>query len=137
MSADPRRKPRACIKCLPVAVYDGSLQVALADPLNPTPADEIGFVIARRSSSVVADPAEIAKADRAVLRQDSTIDSVADILKELGADKEIAREAAEAADDGAAADLRRWPTKRRSSGSSTWCLAGGAGPRERHSFRAV
>src|SRR5580658_9056397 len=32
-------------KCLPVAVYDSTVQVAMADPLNPALVDELAFVI--------------------------------------------------------------------------------------------
>src|SRR6185312_5896347 len=30
-------------KCMPVAVFDNSIQVALGDPLNPTLADELAY----------------------------------------------------------------------------------------------
>jgi type IV pilus assembly protein PilB len=90
-------------KCLPVAVYDSTVQVALADPLNPAMLDELAFVIRKEIVPVVADPAEI---ERAVTRYYGDSQSnVADILKELGQDNDIAREAAEAAATGATADL--------------------------------
>jgi type IV pilus assembly protein PilB len=90
-------------KCLPVAVYDSTVQLALADPLNPTLLDELAYVIRKEIVPVVADPGEI---ERAVSRYyGDSQSSVADILKELGQDNEIAREAAEAAATGAAADL--------------------------------
>src|SRR5439155_25346373 len=31
--------------CLPVALTDSTLQVTLADPLNPAPLDELGFIV--------------------------------------------------------------------------------------------
>ena len=40
----------------------GTLQVALADPLDPAHADEIGFASKRDVQVLVADPAEIEKA---------------------------------------------------------------------------
>ena len=48
--------------CLPVALNNGTVQVALADPLDPQHADEIHFAIKRDVQIVVADPAEINKA---------------------------------------------------------------------------
>jgi type IV pilus assembly protein PilB len=90
-------------KCLPVAVYGSTVQLALADPLNPALVDELAFVIRKEIVPVVADPGEI---ERAVSRYyGDSQSSVADILKELGQDNDIAREAAEAAATGATADL--------------------------------
>ncbi|HUD46664.1 MAG TPA: ATPase, T2SS/T4P/T4SS family [Candidatus Baltobacteraceae bacterium] len=90
-------------KCMPVAVFDSSVQVALADPLNPALLDELAYVIRKEIVPVVADPAEI---ERTVARfYGDSQSSVADILKELGQDGDIAREAAEAAASGAAGDL--------------------------------
>jgi type IV pilus assembly protein PilB len=90
-------------KCLPVAVYDSTVQVALCDPLNPTLVDELGYLIHKEIVQVVADPGEI---ERAVSKYyGDSQSSVADILKELGQDGDIAREAAEAAATGATADL--------------------------------
>jgi type IV pilus assembly protein PilB len=90
-------------KCLPVAVHGSTVQLALADPLNPALVDELAFVIRKEIVPVVADPGEI---ERAVSRYyGDSQSSVADILKELGQDNEIAREAAEAAATGATADL--------------------------------
>jgi hypothetical protein len=48
-------------KCFPVALHDGVVQLALADPLNPTLLDELGYVIRKEIAPVVADPAEIDK----------------------------------------------------------------------------
>src|SRR5882724_520097 len=81
--------------CLPVAMSNGTVQIALADPLDPAHADEIHFAIKRDVQIVVADPAEITKAIERVYGQDDSAGSFADILKELDADKEIAREAVE------------------------------------------
>jgi type IV pilus assembly protein PilB len=90
-------------KCLPVAVYDSTVRLALADPLNPALVDELAYVIRKEIVPVVADPGEI---ERAVSRYyGDSQSSVADILKELGQDNEIAKEAAEAAATGATADL--------------------------------
>jgi type IV pilus assembly protein PilB len=90
-------------KCMPVAVFGSSVQVALADPLNPAQVDELAYVIGKEIVPVVADPGEI---ERAITRfYGDSQSSVAEILKELGQDGDIAREAAEAAASGAAGDL--------------------------------
>ena len=84
--------------CMPVALKNGTLQVALADPLDPAHADEIGFASKRDVQVVVADPAEIEKAvDRHYGQEEA--EDFSEILKELGSDKEIAREVSEATDD--------------------------------------
>ena len=85
--------------CVPVALKGSTVQVALADPLDPAQADEIQFASKHDVQVVVADPAEIEKTlDRLYGAEES--ESFAEILKELGADTEIAREASEAdADD--------------------------------------
>src|ERR1039458_5312313 len=84
--------------CMPVALNNGVLQVALADPLDPAHADEVGFASKRDVQVVVADPAEIEKAVERHYGQEETED-FSKILKELGSDQEIEREAREAADD--------------------------------------
>ncbi len=86
--------------CLPVAMNNGTVQVALVDPLDPARADEIHFAIKRDVQIVVADPAEILKQiDRLYGQVDDGGTNFSEILKELGADKDIAREAAEAVED--------------------------------------
>jgi len=85
--------------CLPVAVNNGTVQVALADPLDATRADEIHFAIKRDVQIVVADPAEIKKTIERLYGQDDASGNFAEILKELGADADIAREVDEAADN--------------------------------------
>jgi type IV pilus assembly protein PilB len=82
--------------CMPVALKNGTLQVALADPLDPAHADEIGFASKRDVQVVVANPAEIDKAVEQHYGQEEA-GNFSDILKELGSDSEIAREASEAA----------------------------------------
>ena len=81
--------------CVPVALNNGTLQVALADPLDPAHADEIGFASKRDVQVVVADPAEIEKAVDRYYGQEETED-FSKILKELGSDEDIAREVSEA-----------------------------------------
>src|SRR5208282_683537 len=90
-------------KCLPVGVTATSVQIALADPLDPTTVDQLAYVIRKEIIPVVADPVAIEKAVSKYYGDSQS--SVADIIKELGQDNEIAREAAEAAASGAANDL--------------------------------
>ena len=49
-------------QCLPVALTNSTLQVALTEPLNPGRLDELGFVIKKDIQLVVADPAQVQKA---------------------------------------------------------------------------
>jgi type IV pilus assembly protein PilB len=93
-------------QCLPVAVYGTTVQVALGDPLNPSTMDELGFIIQKDLQLVVADPSQIEKIINKYYGEDS--ESVSDILKELGEDTDIAKEANAAAsgeDAGEIADL--------------------------------
>jgi hypothetical protein len=46
-------------QCLPVAIRNGILQIAVADPLNAQRMDELGFVVKGDIQIVVADPAQI------------------------------------------------------------------------------
>ena len=85
-------------RCMPVALKNGTLQVALADPLDPAHADEVGFASKRDVQVVVADPTEIEKAVERLYGQEEAGD-FSQILKELGSDADIAREVSEAADD--------------------------------------
>ena len=89
--------------CLPVAQVNGTLQVALAEPLDPNTASEIQFAAKRDVQIVVADPAEILKAVERFYGQEEN-ESFSEILKELDANKKIAREVIEAGDDAKAAE---------------------------------
>jgi len=82
-------------QCVPIAVYDSVLQVALSDPLNPAVIDELGFSVGKEIQVLVADPAAIEKLINKYYGDDN--ESVGDILAELGADSTLAREASEAA----------------------------------------
>ncbi|HEV2437382.1 MAG TPA: ATPase, T2SS/T4P/T4SS family [Verrucomicrobiae bacterium] len=90
-------------QCLPIATHDGTVQIALADPLDPGRPDEIHFAVKKDVQVVVADPADIERAIDQHYGQEETGD-VSAILKELGEDAEIAREASEAADDAKLAE---------------------------------
>jgi type IV pilus assembly protein PilB len=85
-------------RCMPVAMKNGTLQVALAEPLDPAHADEVGFASKRDVQVVVADPAEIEKAVEQHYGQEDAED-FSKILKELGSDADIAREVSQATDD--------------------------------------
>jgi type IV pilus assembly protein PilB len=89
--------------CVPIALKGSTVQVALADPLDPAQADEIQFASKRDVQVVVADPAEIEKALDRLYGQDES-ESFSEILKELGTDTDIARQASEA---GASDDEKR------------------------------
>ena len=84
-------------QCVPVSMNGSSLQVALMDPLNPGRMDELGFVVKKDLQLVVADPAAISKALERYYQQDG--ENVNEILQALGEDKDIAREASDAASD--------------------------------------
>ena len=92
-------------QCLPVGLKDGTLQVALVDPFNVGRIDELNFVVKKDIQLVVADPAQVEKAIErfypAAGGGDGASESVSELLKELGADKEIAEgvSAAVATDD--------------------------------------
>ena len=81
--------------CVPVAENNGTVQVALADPLDLARADEIHFAIKREVQVVVADPAEVEKIINQYYGQEESED-FSKILKELGADQNIARGVSEA-----------------------------------------
>jgi len=90
-------------RCVPVSLFDNTLQVALADPLNPSYLDELSFITHKDIVPVIADPKEIEKAINKYYGDNQT--NVSDILKELGKDDDIAKEVAEAKTSGAADDL--------------------------------
>jgi type IV pilus assembly protein PilB len=90
-------------ECVPVGLSGNTLQIALADSLNPARVDELNFVLKREVQIVVADPAAIQKAiEKFYPSGGDTLEgseSFTELLKELGADKEIAREVSKAEDD--------------------------------------
>lgn len=87
-------------QCLPVGMSNGTLQVALVDPLNPARADELGFVVKKQIELVVADPTAIEKAiEKFYPEGGDTLagsESFSELLKELGADKDIDSKSKEA-----------------------------------------
>jgi len=85
-------------QCVPIEDYGSSVRIAIANPLSPTAIDEIGFVVKKEINIVVADPKAIERVINKHYGEDS--ESVGDILRDLGADTDLAREA-EAAIEGA------------------------------------
>jgi type IV pilus assembly protein PilB len=90
--------------CMPIEVSNGTLRVAFSEPLDPGRIDEVGYVVGKEIQVVVADPSEIEKSIDRYYGQESA--DVSALLKELGADEDIARESATAeGDDRAIAGL--------------------------------
>jgi type IV pilus assembly protein PilB len=81
-------------QCLPVAVYGNTVRVALADPLNASVVDELGFSIGKEVQLVVADPAQVGKLIEKHYPQE--VGGLGDVLKELGYDEDLAKEVAQA-----------------------------------------
>ncbi|MFN0068224.1 MAG: GspE/PulE family protein [Limisphaerales bacterium] len=101
----PAQTARA-LQVLPVALEAGLLRVAMVDPLNPAALDELGFTVPHQIMAVVADPTAVSKAIEKHYGGGGELGgSFADVLKELGADGELEREAAAAAASGGAHDL--------------------------------
>ena len=82
-------------QCMPVEMNGSVVRIAFADPLNPSRADELGFVIRKDVQPVIADPVEITKAIERFYGGDD--ESMSDMLKDLGEDKDIAAEVSAAA----------------------------------------
>jgi len=80
-------------QCLPVAVFDTQVRLALVDPMNPQVIDELGYSIGKEIQIVVADPAQVEKLIQKFYPQDT--DTVSEILKQLGGDEELAKEVSE------------------------------------------
>ena len=87
-------------RCFPYKLTEGVLQVAFEDPLNPARVDELGFIVKMEIQPVVADPADIRKLIEKHYGADDS-ENVSDILKALGEDKNIAKEAQELSDNPA------------------------------------
>ena len=76
-------------RCVPVGIVGDVVQVAVAEPLYPARADEIQYSAKRDIQIVVADPADIDKTIDRIYGQ-SESENFAEILRELGAGKDIA-----------------------------------------------
>jgi type IV pilus assembly protein PilB len=79
-------------QCLPVALFGDTVQIALVDPLNPSVLDELGFTVKFQIQLVIADPAEVQKLIEKFYPSQGGGGGYADLLKELGADQDIAHE---------------------------------------------
>ncbi|HSA00928.1 MAG TPA: ATPase, T2SS/T4P/T4SS family, partial [Candidatus Paceibacterota bacterium] len=80
-------------KCVPVAVYGAMVQVAFADPLNPSAIDELGFAIGKEVQPLVSDPGQIDKAIEKYYPESG--ESLGDVLKNLGLDTDLGKEVAQ------------------------------------------
>jgi len=79
---------------VPMALYGDTLQIALADPLNPQTLDELGFVLKYTLQVVVANPAEVTACIEKFYPAQADL-GYATLLKELGGDGEVSNK-----DDG-------------------------------------
>jgi type IV pilus assembly protein PilB len=93
-------------QCVPVGLEGSTLKVALADPLNVGRIDELGYIVKKDIQLVVVDPAKIQKALEKFYPQDT--ENVSDVLKELGEDEDIAKEAVEVAEMDDAAMMEKF-----------------------------
>lgn len=82
-------------QCVPVEDYGSSMRIAMANPTNPSVIDEISYIVRKEVQPVVADGKTIEKIINKHYGEES--EGVDQILKELGADTDIAKEANEAA----------------------------------------
>jgi len=82
-------------QCIPVAQSGATLQIALAEPLDPGRIDELGYILKGKDLQiVVVDPAIIQKVlEKFYTEAGGDDESMSEILKELGDDQEIAKEA--------------------------------------------
>jgi type IV pilus assembly protein PilB len=82
-------------QCVPVEDFGSALRIAMANAMNPSAVDEISYIVRKEVQLVVADPKAIEKAISRHYGDES--EGVDDILKELGVDSDIAKEASQAA----------------------------------------
>jgi type IV pilus assembly protein PilB len=87
----PAAQARA-LECLPIEDEGGTVKVALTDPLNPARMDEVGFVMKRDVMVVIADPEDIKKGIDKHYGSEDGGGNFSELLKEIGADEEIAME---------------------------------------------
>ncbi len=80
---------------VPVAEYGSTLQIALAQPLNPSVMDELGFSLKRDVVPVVADPKQILKVIQE--RYGPETGSVREAAQDIKKDPKLAKEAAKVA----------------------------------------
>ncbi|MBU6399029.1 MAG: GspE/PulE family protein, partial [Verrucomicrobia bacterium] len=90
-------------QCIPLEMHNNTVRIALADPLNPNIIDELGFVVRKEIQVVVADPTQIEKA--VAKYYGAEVGSVTEMLKELGAGKDVGKDAGQVTMRGDDADL--------------------------------
>src|SRR5678816_1575941 len=78
-------------RCVPVEQNDGTLRVAFEDPLDPTRVSELGYVVKKDIQPVVANPMDVSAAIEKYYGGEESGD-VAEILKQLGGDEDLAKE---------------------------------------------
>ncbi|MCC7374122.1 MAG: Flp pilus assembly complex ATPase component TadA [Verrucomicrobiales bacterium] len=83
-------------QCVPYALHGSTLQLALADPLNPAALDELGFSISFEIVPVVADEKSVQQAIEKLYGGGDASETMAQLLKELGEDTDMEREASAA-----------------------------------------
>ena len=76
---------------VPMALYGDTLQIALADPLNPQTMDELGFSLKYTLQVVVANPAEVADCIEKFYPAQADL-GYTSLLKELWVDVEATKE---------------------------------------------
>ena len=76
---------------VPMALYGDTLQIALADPLNPQTMDELGFALKYTLQVVVANPAEVAACIEKFYPAQADL-GYTSLLKELWVDVEATKE---------------------------------------------
>ena len=76
---------------VPMALYGDTLQIAMADPLNPQTMDELGFALKHTLQVVVANPAEVSACIEKFHPPQADLGYAA-LLKELGGDGEVSKE---------------------------------------------
>ncbi|MEY3275180.1 MAG: hypothetical protein RL153_445 [Verrucomicrobiota bacterium] len=72
-------------QCVPLALFGDTVQIAVADPLNPAALDEMSLTLKHQVQLVVANPADVVKAVEKFYPALAG-GGYADLLKELGGD---------------------------------------------------
>lgn len=72
-------------RCIPVAVFGNTVQVALANPLNPELIDELAYTLGKEVQVVVADPDFVEEIIGKKYAEQTG--AVSDLLKEIGLDQ--------------------------------------------------
>jgi type IV pilus assembly protein PilB len=76
---------------VPMALYGDTLQIVLADPLNPQTLDELGFALKYTLQVVVANPADVSACIEKFYPAQADLGYAA-LIKELGGDGDVSKE---------------------------------------------